>query len=108
MTDRESDFQLDVFAIFGYFKCTFQGEDMKALILDLLRRTRDALRTINRNESVSVNFRDKEKTGMSPGRPRMDRSVKDHEAFGMWRDRDETADVDGFLHNLRNGRLDDM
>ncbi|MXZ75910.1 MAG: hypothetical protein F4207_05040 [Gemmatimonadetes bacterium] len=80
---------------------------MRAPILDLLRRTRDALRTLNRNESVSVNFLDKEKTGMSPGRPRMDRSVKDHEAFGMWRDKDETADVDGFMHNLRKGRLDD-
>lgn len=81
---------------------------MKASILDLLCRTKHVLRALYRNESVTVCSRDKEKAVMSPSRPRLDRSVKDHEVFGMWRDWDETADVDGYVRNLRKGRLDDM
>ena len=33
------------------------------------------------------------------------KSVKDHEAFGMWRDRKDMADVDVYVRNLRKGRL---
>lgn len=81
---------------------------MKASILDLLHRTRNVLRAINRNESVTVYYRGKEKAFLSPSRHRTDKSAKNHEAFGMWRDKDETTDVDGYVRSLRKGRLDDM
>lgn len=81
---------------------------MKASILDLRRRMRDILLALDRNESVTIYYRGKEKAILSPSRHRSDKSIKDHEAFGMWRDRDETADVDGFVRNLRKGRLDDF
>ena len=37
----------------------------------------------------------------SPTRHRTNRSVKDHEAFGMWRDRKDMADVDAYVRNSR-------
>ncbi len=81
---------------------------MKASILDLRRRMRDVLRALDRNESVTIYYRGKEKAVLTPSRHQTDNSVKDHEAFGMWQYRDETADVDGYVHNLRKGRLDDV
>ena len=37
----------------------------------------------------------------SPARHRTNKSVKDHEAFGMWRDRKDMADVDAYIRNSR-------
>ena len=37
----------------------------------------------------------------SPSRHRTNKSVKDHEAFGMWRDRKDMADVDAYVRNSR-------
>lgn len=81
---------------------------MKATILDLRRRMRDVLLALDRNESVTIYYRGKEKAVLSPSRQRSGKSVKDHEAFGMWRDRKDTTDVDAFVRNLRKGRLDDF
>ena len=81
---------------------------MKASILDLRRRMRDVLLALDRNESVTIYYRGKEKAILSPSRQRTVKSVKDHEAFGMWRDRKDMADVDGYVRNLRKGRLDDI
>lgn len=81
---------------------------MKASILDLRRRMRDVLRALDRNESVTIYYRGKEKAILSPSRQRTCKSVKDHAAFGMWRDRKDMADVDGYVRNLRKGRLDDF
>lgn len=77
---------------------------MKASILDLRRRMRDVLRALDRNESVTIYYRGKEKAVLSPSRQRTGKSVKDHEAFGMWRDREDTADVDAFVRSLRTFR----
>lgn len=77
---------------------------MKASILDLRRRMRDVLRALDRNESVTIYYRGKEKAVLSPSRQRTGKSVKDHETFGMWRDRDDTTDVDAFVRSLRTFR----
>ncbi len=37
----------------------------------------------------------------SPTRRRTNKSVKDHEAFGMWRDRKDMTDVDAYVRNSR-------
>ncbi len=37
----------------------------------------------------------------SPTRHRTNKSVKDHEAFGMWRDKKDMADVDAYVRNSR-------
>ena len=81
---------------------------MKASILDLRRRMKDILLALDRNESVTIFYRGKEKAILSPSRRRTDKSVKDHEAFGLWRDKKDTADVDAYVRNLRKGRLNDF
>ena len=37
----------------------------------------------------------------SPTQRRINKSVKDHEAFGMWRDRKDMTDVDAYVRNSR-------
>lgn len=81
---------------------------MKATILDLRRRMRDVLLALDRSESVTIYYRGKEKAILTPSRRRTEKSVADHSAFGMWRDRTDMADVDAYVRNLRKGRLDDL
>ena len=81
---------------------------MKASILDLRRRMKDVLLALDRNESVTIFYRGKEKAILSPSRQRTDKSVKDHEAFGLWQDRKDMTDVDAYVRNLRKGRLSDF
>ena len=76
---------------------------MKAAALDLRRHTRDILRAIERGETITILFRGKEKALISP-LPRGQRSVREHPAFGMWRDRADTRDVAGFVRHLRKAR----
>ena len=78
---------------------------MKASILDLKRRMKDILLALDRNESVTIFYRGKEKAILSPIRQRTKEPVKDHEAFGMWRDRKDMTDVDAYVSDLRKGRL---
>ena len=78
---------------------------MKASILDLRRRMKDILLALDRNESVTILYRGKEKAILSPIRQRTKEPVKDHEAFGMWRDRKDMTDVDAYVRNLRKGHL---
>jgi len=73
---------------------------MKVSILDLRRRMKDVLLALDRNEST-VFYRGKEKAILSPSQQRTNKSVKDHEAFGMWRDRKDMADIDAYVRNLR-------
>lgn len=79
---------------------------MKVSILDLRRRIKDVLRALDRNESVTIYYRGKEKAILSPSRQQTGKSIKDHEAFGMWRDRKDMTDVDDYVRILRKGRLD--
>jgi hypothetical protein len=79
---------------------------MKASILDMRRRMRSILDALERNEPVTIFYRGKEKGVILPSgqgkRPRG--AVADHPAFGMWKDRDDLADVEQFVRQLRAGR----
>ncbi len=79
---------------------------MKVPLHKLGRRVKDVLLALDRNESVTILNRGKEKSILSPSRQRTDKSETDHTAFGMWRDRKDMADVDVYVRNLRDGRLD--
>lgn len=81
---------------------------MKATILDLRRRMKDVLLALDRCESVTIYHRGKERAVLLPSLKRTEESVTDHSAFGMWRDRNDMADVDATVRNLRKGRLDDL
>ena len=63
---------------------------MKASILDLRRRMGEVLKSLERNEPVSILHRGKEKGIIYPTAPRDSHmSVEQHPAFGMWKDRDD-------------------
>jgi hypothetical protein len=78
---------------------------MKASILDLRRRMSEVLKSLERNEPVSILYRGKEKGVIYPTAPKdAQLSVEQHPAFGMWRDRDDLQDVDHVVRTLRKGR----
>jgi hypothetical protein len=83
---------------------------VKAGIVDLRRRTREILRALERNESVTILYRGKEKGVIQPSRPgrTQARLVREHPAFGMWRDRGEMRDVRQVVRDLRRGRAHDV
>lgn len=82
---------------------------MKASIVDLRYRMKDVLRAIDRGEEVTVLYRGKEKARLVPI---VDKSKKrkltDHPAFGMWKDREDMADVNAYVRNMRKPRFDDL
>jgi prevent-host-death family protein len=79
---------------------------MNASITDLRRRMRDVLDALDRHESVTITYRGREIGTLIPARrpaaPEM--SIEDHPAFGMWRDREDMKDVDGWVRGVRRAR----
>ena len=78
---------------------------MKANMLDLRNRMADILRAIDRNESVTILYRGREKAVLMPvggAKPRL--SIKEHKAFGMWKDREDMADPADVVRSMRKGR----
>ena len=82
---------------------------MKASILDLRRRMADVLRALDRNEPVKIFYRGQEKAVLLPTNWTAAQTgpVKDHPAFGMWRDRSDLEDVPTHVRRLRKGRVHD-
>ena len=65
-----------------------------------------ALACVGRGEAVTITCRGKPKArlvGMDQGLPTTGEEER-MPAFGMWRDRDDIADVDAYIRNLRKGR----
>lgn len=80
---------------------------MKASILDLRRRMAEVLRALDRNESVTILYRGRVKAILVPASQgqRVLSSVREHPAFGMWRDRSDMKDVAVYVRRLRKERL---
>jgi antitoxin (DNA-binding transcriptional repressor) of toxin-antitoxin stability system len=80
---------------------------MKASILDLRRRMAEVLRALDRNETVKILYRGKERAVLVPsGRARKDLPpLSEHAAFGMWKNRQDLEDVKEYVRNLRKGRF---
>ena len=83
-----------------------EREGMEASVMDLRKRMRDILRAIDRNESVTLFYRGRKKAVMRPIRKVRggEAPVREHPAFGMWKDRKDLADVGRAVRNLRKGR----
>ena len=79
---------------------------MKASILDLRRRMSEVLGALEKNETVTILHRGKEKGVIYPTALQKDRSTPaaEHPSFGMWKDRDDLQDVARAVRNLRKGR----
>lgn len=81
---------------------------MKASILDLRRRMADVLRALDRNESVRILYRGRERAILIPAgmAPADAPPARKHPSFGIWKDRDDLADVPAYVRTLRKGRHD--
>lgn len=82
---------------------------MKASFVDLRRKSAAIIRALQRKEPVTVLYRGVPAAVMQPiDQPAAKPigSVKNHAAFGMWADRDETEDVASHVRRIRRGRYD--
>ena len=81
---------------------------MEASILDLRRRMAEVLRALDRNESVKILYRGRQRAILIPaGPPNGERHpVSSLPAFGMWKDYSALADVAAHVRKLRRSRLD--
>ena len=75
---------------------------MKATILDLRYRMKDVLAAVVRGETITVLHRGKAKARLVPieADPAR-RKLRAHEAFGLWKDREDLTDVSAFVRKLR-------
>jgi antitoxin (DNA-binding transcriptional repressor) of toxin-antitoxin stability system len=80
---------------------------MKASIIDLRRRMAEVLKALDRNESVKILYRGRERALLIPvhGRHGERKPIMEHTAFGMWKDRNELRDVAAHVRRLRKGRF---
>jgi len=78
---------------------------MRANMLDLRNRMADILRAIDRGESVTILYRGKEKAVLMPvSQAATAVRIKDHKAFGMWKDREDLDDPAAAVRAMRKGR----
>lgn len=77
---------------------------MKASILDLRRRMQDVLKALERNETVTLTHRGVSRGVIHPSGNRSARPVSAHDAFGIWKDRDDMKSVDKAMDEIRRSR----
>ena len=80
---------------------------MEASVLDLRRRMREVLAALDRNEPVTILYRGRKKGILYPARAAggKRRSIADHPACGMWKDRTDLQDVEAVVRRARKGRF---
>ena len=78
---------------------------MEATMLDLRKHPKRVLSAIESNEHVTLTYRGRKKAVIVPCHEEGKRlPVRKHAAFGMWKDREDMADVKAFVRDLRKGR----
>ena len=77
---------------------------MKTSIVDLKNKTKDLLKALERNESVTLLYRGKVSGVITPAKEVMVKKVKDHPFFGMTSGSENTVLEE--LENLRKPRHD--
>ena len=80
---------------------------MKASVLNLRRRMAEVLRALDRHEPVTILYRGRKRAILVPADrgEHEGKSVTDHPAFGMWKDRKDMEDVRVHVRELRKGRF---
>lgn len=77
---------------------------MRATAKDLRFHSKELLDTVNRGEEVIITFRGRPCAKLVPYSETTGKSGES-ELFGIWKDREDTADVDAYVRNLRKGRF---
>ncbi len=79
---------------------------MEASVLDLRKNMSKVMSAIDRHEKVMLTHRGRKKAMIVPLSDTEKKKVKtaDLAAFGMWNDREETADPVAYVENLRKLR----
>lgn len=78
---------------------------MKATAKDLRFHSKELLDTVNRGEEVIITYRGKPCAKIVPyDEFKMGKRIKTS-LFGMWKDKDNIEDVNGYVRNLRKGRF---
>jgi prevent-host-death family protein len=78
---------------------------MKATAKDLRFRSKELLDTVNRGEEVIITYRGKPCAKIVPYDGFKKKKRIKTGLFGMWNDKNDIEDVNGYVRNLRKGRF---
>jgi len=81
---------------------------MKVSALELRRKMKEVLETLDRKEPVTVFYRGKKRAIIYPlpGKEGPHKPVENDPAVGIWKDRKDMKDVKGYVRKLRKPRHD--
>ena len=77
---------------------------MKATAKDLRFYSKELIETVSRGEEVVITFRGKPCAKLVPFKAEGS-EVSKHMVFGMWKDHNQSSNVDEYVRNLRKGRF---
>jgi len=77
---------------------------MNATAKDLRFHAKELLDTVSRGEEVVITYRGKPCAKLVPF-SEGEKAEAGDELFGLWKDREEVLDVDGYVRQLRKGRF---
>ena len=77
---------------------------MEASILDLRKHMSKVLDALDKNETVKLTYRGKQKAMIIPSTSQQPRDLTKNEAFGIWSDKEMSVETS--VRNLRKGRVD--
>jgi hypothetical protein len=85
---------------------TLDQADMKATFLDLRKRSKEIVKALDRNQSVTLFYRGKAKGVIVPSSSPPEKTVSAlrHRAFGMWRERADMKSAPNVVAKLRKAR----
>ena len=79
---------------------------MKATAKDLRFHSKELLNTVNRGEEVIITYRGKPCAKLVPIEEGEKASAQPNDLFGIWKDNDQTEDVENYIKTIRKGRFD--
>ncbi len=79
---------------------------MKASIIDIRRHMSKVLRALDRNETVTLTYRGRDKAVIVPKKSDQKVDIDNHPAFGLWKHREDMDNVERTVRHLRRGRFD--
>ena len=78
---------------------------MQATAKDLRFHSTELLNTVKRGEEVIITYRGKPCARLVPIEEKDNAPITSNELFGIWKDNDQTEDVENYIRNIRKGRF---